>query len=280
VSGADVGPAELADAPLGHATGYPDAYAPALLYGIARAPQRQALGIGDALPFDGADVWTAYDLTWLDPRGRPHVGIATLEVPAASPRIVESKSMKLYLGSFAQTRFDAAGDVTAAITHDLTAATGAPVRVVLDRPAQVAGMVLRELDGIDLDTLDVACTAYDVDATLLAAGDGQVAETLRTDLFRSMCPVTGQPDLGSLRIAYEGAPLDRPALVRYLVSYRCHPGFHEHCVERIFMDVKRRCAPTKLTVEARFTRRGGLDINPFRTDAGASVPANVRTARQ
>ena len=280
MSGADVGPAELADAPLGHATGYPDAYAPALLYPFPRAPQRAGLGIGAVLPFDGADVWTAYDLTWLDARGRPHVGIATLEVPAASPRIVESKSMKLYLGSFAQTRFDAAGDVAAAITHDLTAATGAPVRVVLDRPAQVAGMVLRELDGVDLDALDVACTTYDVDATLLAAGDGQVAETLRTDLFRSMCPVTGQPDLGSLRIAYEGAPLDRPALVRYLVSYRCHPGFHEHCVERIFMDLKRRCAPAKLTVEARFTRRGGLDINPFRTDAGDSVPANVRTARQ
>ena len=266
--------------PLGHATGYPDRYDPSLLFAVSRAPQRAQIGLRDPLPFTGADVWTAYEHTWLDARGKPCIAMLSIAVPVDSPFIVESKSVKLYLGSFAQTRFDAAGDVTAAITHDLTAATGAPVRVVLDRPAQVAGMVLRELDGIDLDTLDVACTAYDVDATLLAAGDGQVAETLRTDLFRSMCPVTGQPDLGSLRIAYEGAPLDRPALVRYLVSYRCHPGFHEHCVERIFMDVKRRCAPTKLTVEARFTRRGGLDINPFRTDAGASVPANVRTARQ
>jgi 7-cyano-7-deazaguanine reductase len=280
MTGADVGAAELANAPLGRDTGYPEHYAPALLYAVPRAPQREALGIRTALPFAGADVWTAYDLTWIDPRGRPQVAIATIEVPAESPSLIESKSMKLYLGSYAQTRFDAAGDVTAAITHDLRAAAGAPVRVALDLPARFAAMALRELDGTSLDTLDVACSAYDVDATLLDAGAGAVAETLRTDLFRSMCPVTGQPDLGSLRIAYEGRPLDRPALLRYLVSYRCHPGFHEHCVERIFTDIKARCAPRRLTVEARFTRRGGLDINPFRTDAGEPVPANVRTARQ
>ena len=281
MTGADVGPAELANAPLGHPTGYPDAYTPALLYALPRAPQRAALGIGAALPFQGADVWTAYDVTWIDPRGRPQVAIATLEVPADSPSIIESKSMKLYLGSYAQTRFDAAGDVTAAITHDLTAAAGAPVRVVLDLPERFAAVTLSELDGIDLDVLDVACSTYDVDPSLLAVGAGtRVAETLRSDLFRSMCPVTGQPDVGSVRIAYEGAPLDRPGLLRYLVSYRCHAGFHEHCVERIFMDIKARCAPERLTVAARFTRRGGLDINPFRTDAGVAVPANVRTARQ
>jgi 7-cyano-7-deazaguanine reductase len=281
VTGADVGPAELAHAPLGHPTRYPDAYAPALLCPVPRAPQRAALGIAGDLPFDGADVWTAYDLTWVDPRGRPQVAIATLEVPAGSPAIVESKSMKLYLGSFAQTRFDAAGDVTAAITHDVSAAAGAPVRVMLDRPGRFGAITLRELDGTDLDALDIGCSVYDVDPSLLETGAGdRIAETLRTDLFRSICPVTGQPDLGSVRIAYEGAPLDRSGLLRYLVSYRGHAGFHEHCVERIFMDIRARCAPERLTVEARFTRRGGLDINPFRTDAGAPVPANVRTARQ
>jgi 7-cyano-7-deazaguanine reductase len=281
VTGADVGPAELAHAPLGHPTRYPDAYAPALLCPVPRAPQRAALGIAGTLPFTGADVWTAWECAWLDATGRPQVAVARIDVPATSPRIVESKSVKLYLGSFAQTRFDAAGDVTAAITHDVSAAAGAPVRVMLDRPGRFGAITLRELDGTDLDALDIGCSVYDVDPSLLETGAGdRIAETLRTDLFRSICPVTGQPDLGSVRIAYEGAPLDRSGLLRYLVSYRGHAGFHEHCVERIFMDLKERCAPRRLSVYARFTRRGGLDINPFRTNAGVAVPRNVRTPRQ
>jgi 7-cyano-7-deazaguanine reductase len=271
---------ELRAAPLGHATSYPDAYAPDLLFAVPRKPQRAALGIGEALPFSGADVWTAYELTWLNRRGKPMVALATLEFPAQSPCIVESKSMKLYLGSLAQTRFDEPGDLAVAVAHDLGAAAGAPVRVVLERPSGFAALQLRELHGVDLDALDVDCTAYDVDPALLSARDGNAAETLRTDLFRSMCPVTGQPDMASLQISYEGPPIDRPALIRYLVSYRCHAGFHEHCVERIFMDLRRRCATRKLTVYARFLRRGGLDINPFRSDAGTRVPANVRIARQ
>jgi 7-cyano-7-deazaguanine reductase len=281
MSGADVGPEELRDAPLGHATSYPDAYTPALLFAVPRAPQRAALGIGATLPFTGADLWTAYELTWLDVRGKPQVAMATLTVPAQSPSIVESKSMKLYLGSFAQTRFANPGEVTASITHDLSAAAGAPVSVVLDLPARFAGTRLGPLEGIDLDALDVSCDAYDVDAGLLsAASSGRVAETLVTALFRSMCPVTGQPDIGSVQIAYEGPPIDRPSLLRYLVSYRCHAGFHEHCVERIFVDVKARCRAERLSVHARFLRRGGLDINPFRTDSGAPLPDNLRTARQ
>ena len=276
----DITPEELRDAPLGHDTGYPDAYQPALLYTVPRAPQRAALGIFDALPFTGADLWTAYDLTWLDARGKPQVAMASIEVPAHSPRIVESKSMKLYLGSFAQTRFGEPGEVSVALTHDLAEATGAPVRVVLERPDRFARLAPHELDGIDLDSQDVECTAYDVDVNLLATRDGSAAETLTTNLFRSMCPVTGQPDIASVQVAYEGPRIDRGALLRYLVSYRCHAGFHEHCVERIFVDVKTRCRARKLSVYARFTRRGGLDINPFRTDAGLPVPANVRTARQ
>jgi len=273
----EIAPADLAAAPLGHATGYPDAYAPGVLYALPRAPQRAALGIGERLPFTGADLWTAYELTWLDRNGKPRAAVATLAVPAQSPRIVESKSMKLYLGSFAQSRFDAPEQVVAAVTRDLGAATGGAVEVAL---ADAAALSPVPLAGTNLDALDVACTAYDVDASLLAAGTGHVAETLTTDLFRSVCPVTAQPDIASLQIAYEGPPIDRAALLRYLVSYRCHAGFHEHCVERIFMDVKRRCAPAKLSVYARFLRRGGLDINPFRSDAGARVPANLRTARQ
>jgi 7-cyano-7-deazaguanine reductase len=276
----DVGPEELRDAPLGHPTSYPDAYAPALLYALPRAPQRRALGIAGTLPFRGVDLWTAYELTWLDRRGKPMVAMATLEVPAESPGIVESKSMKLYLGSFAQTRFDEPGEVAVALTHDLSSAVGAAVRVVLDRPDRFGSARLRELEGIDLDALDVDCGVYDVDPSLLVTRSGNAAETLTTNLFRSMCPVTGQPDVASLAIGYEGPPIDRPALLRYLVSYRCHAGFHEHCVERIFMDVKARCRTRTLSVYARFMRRGGIDINPFRSDAGGRMPANARTARQ
>ena len=273
----EIAPADLAAAPLGHATGYPDAYAPDALYALPRAPQRAALGIGARLPFAGADLWTAYELTWLDRNGRPRAAVATIVVPAESPRIVESKSMKLYLGSFAQSRFAAPEDVLAAIARDLATATGAAVDVRLE---DAAGPAVVSLEGSSLDALDVACTAYDVDASLLAAGAGHVRDTLTTDLFRSVCPVTAQPDIASLQIAYEGPPIDRAGLLRYLVSYRCHAGFHEHCVERVFMDVKRRCAPARLTVYARFLRRGGLDINPFRSDAGVPVPANLRTPRQ
>jgi 7-cyano-7-deazaguanine reductase len=276
----DVGPEELRDAPLGHPTDYPDAYAPALLYAVPRAPQREALGIGGALPFRGVDLWTAYELTWLDARGKPMVAMASLEIPAESPSIVESKSMKLYLGSFAQTRFEEPGEVAVALTHDLSSMVGATVRVVLDRPERFAGVRLRELAGIDIDALDVECGVYDVDATLLDTRSGNAAETLTTNLFRSMCPVTGQPDIASLAISYEGPPIDRAALLRYLVSYRCHAGFHEHCVERIFMDLKSRCRTRTLSVYARFMRRGGIDINPFRSDVGERAPPNVRTARQ
>ena len=276
----EIAAADLAGAPLGREATYPDAYDPGLLYPVPRAPQRSALGLGAPLPFTGVDLWTAYELTWINARGKPQVAMATLEIPAESPRIVESKSMKLYLGSFAQTVFEDAAAVRAAIGRDLAAATGATVGVILEAPGGAAPAPLRELEGIDLDALDVACSAYSVDASLLRAGGPRTAETLRTDLFRSTCPVTGQPDMGSIQVAYEGEAIDRASLLCYLVSYRRHCGFHEHCVERIFMDVKTRCRCERLSVYARFLRRGGLDINPFRTDAPGREPARVRTRRQ
>jgi 7-cyano-7-deazaguanine reductase len=271
---------ELAAAPLGHATDYPDTYDASLLFAVPRAPQRTELGIGDALPFTGVDTWTAYEHTWLTPSGKPAIAIASFEVPATSPSIVESKSVKLYLGSFAQSRFADAAGVQAAIARDLTHATGAAVAVTLVPPSAFARQRIAELPGTSIDAVDVACDRYEVDPALLAAGGPKAEETLRTDLFRSVCPVTGQPDYASLSIAYRGPRIDRGALLRYLVSYRCHAGFHEHCTERIFVDVATRCGCEALTVHARFTRRGGLDINPFRTSAGAFVPANVRTPRQ
>ena len=271
---------ELAAAPLGHATDYPDTYDAALLFAVPRALQREEIGIGDELPFAGADVWNAYELTWLDPRGKPQVAIASFVVPASSPAIVESKSVKLYLGSFAQSRYADAGAVADAIGRDIGGAVDAPVRVQLIAPADFARQSLAPLAGTSIDAADTDCATWEVDPRLLAAGGEAVAETLTSDLFRSVCPVTGQPDYASVAVAYRGPRIDRAALLRYLVSYRQHAGFHEHCVERIFVDVKSVCRCDALTVHARFTRRGGVDINPYRTDADARVPANVRMPRQ
>jgi 7-cyano-7-deazaguanine reductase len=277
---ADLRARDLANAPLGHRTRPADRYDPTLLFAVARAPQRLALGIADALPFTGVDAWTAYELTWLDPDGKPQVALATFEVPIESPAIIESKSMKLYLGSFAQTSWAGMTEVAAAIERDLAAACGARVGVMLRGPSAFHAQSIRELPGESLDDLRLAFSVYDVAPDALAAGGDVVEETLTTQLFRSVCPVTAQPDIASMQIAYRGPRIDREGLLRYLVSYRCHAGFHEHCVERIFVDVAKRCRTEKLSVLARFTRRGGLDINPFRTNAGVARPDNVRTARQ
>ena len=276
----DLDATALRDAPLGRPARHPDRYAPSLLYAVPRHPQRVALGLAAHVPFTGVDVWTAYELTWLDPLGKPQVALATLEVPAESPSLVESKSMKLYLGSFAQTKFAGMTEITAAIERDVSAATGASVGVTLRGPAAFDTQTIRELAGESLDSLAVACDTYDVEPDFLTAGDERIEETLTTRLFRSVCPVTAQPDIASVQVAYRGPRVDREGLLRYLVSYRCHAGFHEHCVERIFVDLAARCCCERLSVLARFTRRGGLDINPFRTNAGAEAPANVRTARQ
>jgi 7-cyano-7-deazaguanine reductase len=276
----EIGVAELRDAPLGHPTGHPDHYAPALLYPVPRAPQRAALGLRGAPPFTGVDIWNAYELTWLDAHGRPEVALATIDVPADSVSIIESKSMKLYLGSFAQTREASMTDVGAALERDLSVAAGAPVRVTLHPPEAFATQSVRELAGASLDELRVACDTYDVEPAFLAAGGASVVATLTSRLFRSVCPVTGQPDIASVQFAYRGPRIDREGLLRYVVSYRRHAGFHEHCVERMFVDIASRCRCEALTVLARFTRRGGIDINPFRTNAGVAAPANVRTARQ
>lgn len=261
--------------PLGHATGYPDRYDPSLLFAVARAPQREEIGIRGALPFTGADVWTAYEHTWLDNGGKPRIAMLSLEVPVASPHIVESKSVKLYLGSYAQSRFDSEAQVIEAVSRDLSSAAGAQLKVSVLRDARIETMA-----GDSIDDAVVAIDLYQVDPSLLRAGGDVVSESLRSDLFRSVCPVTGQPDYASISIAYRGPRIDRAALLRYLVSYRLHAGFHEHCAERIFVDLAQRCGCESLTVHARFTRRGGLDINPFRTSAGLPVPPNVRTPRQ
>ena len=267
-----------ANSPLGRETAYPEQYDPSLLYPIPRAPARAQLGIAsDSLPFIGIDRWQAFELSWLDPRGKPQVATATLQVPADSPNLVESKSLKLYLNSFNASRFDDAEAVRARIGADLSQAAGAPVTMAFGLPALAATAEADNIDG-----LDIAIDSYGPpDPTLLHADAAEiVAETLHSALLKSNCPVTGQPDWADVTIAYRGPRIDRAGLLRYLVSFRDHAGFHEQCVEQVFVDLLARCAPQQLSVEARYTRRGGLDINPWRATPGLAAPATVRTERQ
>lgn len=266
---------------LGRAVAAPTRYAPELLFAIARAGQRAALGIGSALPFHGVDIWNAYELSWLDLRGKPCVALATLRVPAGSPQLIESKSLKLYLGSFGFERIER-DDLGARIEADLSGAAGAPVTVALSDPgALTEALALAELAGESLDALELEIDHYGPPRDDFLTADAQVTvtETLTSALFKSNCPVTGQPDWASVQVRYRGPRVDHAGLLRYLVSYRDHSDFHEACVERIFVDLLARCAPIELSVYARYTRRGGLDINPYRS-TGSEAPANPRGPRQ
>jgi 7-cyano-7-deazaguanine reductase len=266
--------------PLGRATAYPETYSPDLLYAIARTDSRVALGLGDDLPFHGADVWNAWELTWLNPAGLPQVATAEITVPADSPNIIESKSFKLYLGSFAMSEFASIGDVEAVISKDLASRTGAQVNARLRAPLATHASTIARPPGHRLDGLSVSCDAYEVDSGFLRAdADEVVSEDLYSHLLRSLCPVTNQPDMGSVMISYKGPRIDREALLRYIVSYRQHKDFHESCVERMFIDILELCRPEKLTVYARYLRRGGIDINPFRSNFEEDPP-NARLWRQ
>lgn len=267
---------------LGKTVVYKDEYDASLLFPIERSLGRQAIGIAAPLPFFGFDIWNAYELSWLTPRGKPQVAVLTIMVPADSPNIVESKSFKLYLGSFSQTRLASAETLRDTIRTDLSALCGAPVQVRLTLPHEFGKLVMDELAGTDLDRLDLDTDCYTPDAGLLSAhlDEAPVEETLVSNLLKSNCPVTGQPDWASVQIHYAGPQIDQAGLLRYIVSYRMHTGFHEQCVEQIFTDISRVCKPVKLAVYARYTRRGGLDINPFRTNFTLPLPDNARTARQ
>jgi 7-cyano-7-deazaguanine reductase len=266
------------DSSLGRHVDYPREYDASLLFPIARSLGRDALGIdADASPFVGFDRWHAYELSWLDARGKPRVATATFEVPANSPNLVESKSLKLYLNAFNASRFDSEGAVRDAIARDLSRAAGAPVAVAFGlSPWRAADLA------IDLDAQDIDVDCYGPPDSSLLASDAseEVGEVLASALLKSNCPVTGQPDWASVRISYRGPRIDRAGLLRYLVSFRDHAGFHEQCVERIFVDVLARCRPRELSVDARYTRRGGLDINPWRATPGMGSPAAVRDERQ
>lgn len=267
---------------LGKPVAYTGRVDPGLLFPIARAAKRAELGIGEVLPFLGVDIWNSYELGWLDARGRPRVALAEFRVPAESPNIIESKSFKLYLNSYMQTRMADADALRHQVATDLSVAAGAPVSIVLGTPTSPQSALIENLDGEVIDDLPIEISHYGPPSPELlhANPDAVVEETLVSHLFKSNCPVTGQPDWASVQVHYAGARLGRDGLLRYLVSYREHDDFHEQCVERIFIDILARCAPTRLSVYARYTRRGGIDINPFRTTPGWLLPGNTRTARQ
>ena len=273
---------------LGKSSSYVDQYDAALLFPIARRPKRDEIGLTGTLPFFGADLWTAYELSWLNPRGKPQLALARITVPAESTHIVESKSVKLYLNSFNNSVFADASAVQTRLREDLSAAVwqgGAvmsSVGVQLVLPQDFDKEPVHELDGLNLDRLDLECSHYQPAPELLTAqsNEAPVTETLTSQLLKSNCLVTGQPDWGSVRISYTGPQIDQAGLLQYIVSFRNHNEFHEQCVERIFMDIWRACKPSKLEVYARYTRRGGVDINPWRTSHPMAAPVNIRTARQ
>ena len=268
------------ESPLGRQVDTPDRYAPERLYAIPREEGRETLRLDAGLPFGGTDILNAWELTWLDPHGMPRCAVAEIRVPAGSPRLVESKSLKLYLNSFAMTEYANADDVAQTITGDLSEAAGDEVSVALRQYPGAGFAAAAELPGESLDTLQTRCDARDVDPQVLTADRGEiVSEALHSHLLRSLCPITGQPDMGSVLVVYDGPRIDRMALLRYIVSFRRHRAFHEACVERMFVDVLRRCCPERLTVYARYLRRGGIDINPFRSNFETRI-ANMRLARQ
>jgi len=271
--------------PLGRGTPFPATVDPSVLFPISRADARTPLGIdAAALPFAGSDIWNAWEFSWLDALGKPCVAVVELRVPCGSPNLVESKSLKLYLGGYAMTRFDDARDVRTRIADDVSAGVGMPVGVSLREPMEFERLRVRDLAGESLDDQRIEITEYaKPDPEHLCTRDGArpVEEALVTDLFRSRCPVTGQPDWANVQVRYRGIPVDRAGMLRYLVSYREHAAFHEACVERMFLDIQQRCRPLALLVHARFLRRGGIDINPWRaTPDFAATLANLRTTRQ
>lgn len=267
--------------PLGRETGIPEGYSPGVLYPMSRVDHRDALGIRAALPFTGEDVWSAFEFSWLNARGKPEVAMVRVQVPCDSPCIVESKSMKLYLGSFSQTRVDSTTRVQGMLAADLASAFGTEVEVGLVSLADMSA-IGEGPPGLCLDELDVDIHSYDYAVETLAVlpgGEEVHRETLHSNLFRSICPVTGQPDWATIIVRYSGPAMDRAALLGYLIGFRRHPAFHEAVVEQIFMDLSQRCGAKELSVHGCFLRRGGIDISPFRSNFEGPPPP-MRLLRQ
>lgn len=268
---------------LGQKSGYEDRYNPHLLLAIRRLDKRQEIGVDDAaLPFVGEDIWNHYEVSWLNQKGKPMVALARIRYSCTSECIVESKSLKLYFNSLNNTAFDDVEHVRRTVENDLSDCLHTPVVVDLFDVNDADGFsCIGEFAGLCIDALDVVCTDYEVNPGLLRTADDAVEETLISHLLKSNCLVTNQPDWGSVQIAYKGAQIDHEGLLRYIVSFRNHNEFHEQCIERIFNDIWTRCAPEKLAVYGRYTRRGGIDINPYRcSHAAMMADVSLRLVRQ
>jgi 7-cyano-7-deazaguanine reductase len=270
---------------LGQATQYPDQYDPSLLFPIPRAENRAKLGFKDsqALPFVGVDIWNAFELSWLNKKGKPQIALAEFQIPADSPNMIESKSFKLYLNSLNNKHFEDENQLRELIIKDLSIVAGSKITTRIQATEAVAKKGMQEMSGVLLDRLDIEVDPnLPANPNLLGINEsfGPIEQCLVSHLLKSNCPVTGQPDWASVQIRYQGRPILEEGLLRYLIGFRQLGEFHEHCVETIFTDIKRQCKPEKLSVYARYTRRGGLDINPFRTDYNSPWPDNIRHARQ
>lgn len=264
---------------LGKVSEYKQTYSPELLQGVPRSLNRQELTLTATLPFTGADRWNGYELSWLNAKGKPQIAILRCEVPYNSPNLIESKSFKLYLNSFNQSKISNIDEAKELISKDLSNCAGLPVKVQLFSPQEFPGMQLATLDAQCIDDLDIQIDDYQLQPQVLKVGEGHTTETLCSHLLKSNCLITNQPDWGSVLIRYQGKQIDKSSLLRYLISFRQHNEFHEQCVERIFCDIMHYCQPQQLTVYARYTRRGGLDINPFRSNFESLYPEQ-RLARQ
>ncbi|HNV09710.1 MAG: NADPH-dependent 7-cyano-7-deazaguanine reductase QueF [Dokdonella sp.] len=272
----------LDDSLLGKSVAGSSHYDPGLLFPIPRSQGRNAIGLSAVLPFHGVDIWNAWELSWLDELGKPQVAVAEIRVPADSPNLIESKSLKLYLNSLNAMRYPDAHHVERLLRDDLGAAAGGAVEVRVMGLDRVSEAAIHDAEGTCIDDLPITIEHYGPpEPAFLCTNPGtRVSETLVSHLLKSNCPVTAQPDWASVVISYQGAAIERAGLLRYIVSYRNHDEFHEQCVERMFRDLLARCAPDQLSVSARYTRRGGLDINPWRGNAAQLAVPNRRLLRQ
>lgn len=266
--------------PLGKKSRYEATYNPNLLYFIPRSIKREEIGITHTSPFFGVDIWNAYELSWLNDKGKPMVAITSIEVPCASENIFESKSLKLYLVSLTGTCFSTVEDVKNTIEKDLSTGTKAKVFVKISMIEDATPALLNQLPGLNIDGLDITVDTYQPTLAFLTTENVEVEEELNSDLLKSNCLVTNQPDWGSVYIHYQGKKISHIGLLKYIISLREHNEFHEQCVERIFMNILQQCKPTKLTVYAKYTRRGGIDINPFRSTESLFKVDNTRLVRQ
>lgn len=267
--------------PLGKEVTYISTYNPELLFPVARRLNREKIGIKDRLPFTGVDIWNAYEISWLETGGKPRVAMAEIRFSLDSLNIIESKSLKLYCNSFNLTHFTSPEKVVEVMQQDLEKVSRGAVTVSLLLPDDFHRQRFLEPEGFCIDDLDLNTDSYTRNPDFLSHGSHRVEEQLYSNLLRTNCPVTGQPDWATLIIDYAGRQIHRSGLLRYVISLREHTGFHENCVEEIFVDLMERCMPEKLSVYARFTRRGGIDINPFRsTPNDCAAGNNIRCARQ